>query len=154
MTVSFTCTDDAVAASRAARTPTTLSDDGAGQTVTGTASDNAGNTATDTATVNIDQVEPAISAARDRVPNSNGWYNDDVTVSFTCADALSGVAVVHRPADRWRGRGPVGHRHRHRPRGQHRQVTDADINVDKTAPSISGAADDRPQRQRLVPRVT
>ena len=51
------------------------------------------------ATVNIDQVEPTISAARDRVPNGNGWYDDDVTVSFSCTRRALGVASCSRPAD-------------------------------------------------------
>jgi hypothetical protein len=38
-----------------------------------------------------------ISAAATTPPNSNGWYNANVTVHFTCADALSGIASC--PAD-------------------------------------------------------
>ena len=30
-------------------------------------------------------------------PNGNGWHNTDVTVTFTCSDALSGVASCPAP---------------------------------------------------------
>ena len=65
--------------------------------MTGTAVDTAGNSATDTADVSIDQVEPTIAGAPDRAANGNGWYDADVTVSFACADALSGVASCCAP---------------------------------------------------------
>src|SRR5207247_10110157 len=34
---------------------------------------------------------PTISGRRSRAANSNGWNNTDVTVSFTCSDAVSGI---------------------------------------------------------------
>jgi hypothetical protein len=40
---------------------------------------------------------PAITAAADRPPNDANWYNADVTVTFTCDDAVSGVAVCPPP---------------------------------------------------------
>jgi hypothetical protein len=48
----------------------------------------------------IDTIKPAISAAVSAgTVGSNGWYTSDVTVHFTCADALSGVADGACPAD-------------------------------------------------------
>src|SRR5207247_11336541 len=47
----------------------------------------------------IDKVKPTISAAATTSPNANGWYNGDVTIHFTCADADSGFAVGSCPAD-------------------------------------------------------
>ena len=47
--------------------------------------------ATQTAYVNIDETSPTVSAATAPVGNS-GWYNTDVTVTLTGADALSGVS--------------------------------------------------------------
>jgi hypothetical protein len=51
----------------------------------------------DPVSVSIDLTKPTITAAADRAANSNsadngtGWYRDDVTVAFTCSDALSGI---------------------------------------------------------------
>jgi hypothetical protein len=63
-------------------------------------SDNLSCTATDgTATssfslhFNIDTDAPTVSSASvDRQPDSNGWYNHPVTVSFVGSDATSGIA--------------------------------------------------------------
>ncbi len=61
------------------------------QKVTGTAEDKAGNQATAEASFSIDTTVPQISGAATRVPNTNGWYNSDVSVSFNCTDSLSGI---------------------------------------------------------------
>ena len=94
--VDFNCADT-VSGLASCSPGTTLSSDGANQLVTGTAVDNAGNSATDTADVSIDQTKPTISGAPDRAPNANDWYAADVTVSFSCADPLSGVASCSSP---------------------------------------------------------
>jgi len=47
--------------------------------------------ATQTAYVNIDETSPTVSAAT-APKGSSGWYNKDVVVTLTGADALSGVA--------------------------------------------------------------
>ena len=60
--------------------------------------DNAGNVEThQVATVNVDETAPSIVASQAPGANSSGWNNSDVTVSFSCSDALSGVASC--PAD-------------------------------------------------------
>ena len=41
---------------------------------------------TDTGTVEVDTTKPVITGSRDPLPNSFGWNNTDVTVSFSCAD--------------------------------------------------------------------
>jgi hypothetical protein len=70
-----------------------------GSTVNSTAqavTDLVGNTsaASNVVTVAVDKTVPTISAAAATPPNgSNGWYTSDVTVDFTCADALSGVVA-------------------------------------------------------------
>lgn len=56
------------------------------------AADLAGNTeAPNSATVRIDRTAPTIDASRAPAANAAGWNNTAVTVSFTCADALSGI---------------------------------------------------------------
>ena len=56
------------------------------------ATDLAGNTeAPNSATVRIDRTAPTIDASRAPAANAAGWNNTAVTVSFTCADALSGI---------------------------------------------------------------
>ncbi|TCO46868.1 hypothetical protein EV646_106107 [Kribbella antiqua] len=91
VTVTFECADtgSGVAACTA---PVSTSTEAAGQQIVGTAKDQAGNSASDTAVVSIDKTAPTITAAPDRAANDNGWYNDDVTVTYTASDSLSGVA--------------------------------------------------------------
>jgi uncharacterized repeat protein (TIGR01451 family) len=55
--------------------------------------DNAGNVETPkTLTVELDKTPPSILGSRTPLPNASGWSNTDVTVSFACTDALSGLA--------------------------------------------------------------
>jgi hypothetical protein len=48
-------------------------------------------------TVKLDTTPPSITGAHTPAPNLNGWNNTDVTVSFACADALSGLAQGSPP---------------------------------------------------------
>ena len=92
VTVNWSCSDE-TAGVVAASVSQTVSGEGANQTATGACTDNAGNSASNTQNgINIDKTAPTISAAATTQPNANGWYNNDVTVHFTCADSLSGVA--------------------------------------------------------------
>ena len=91
VTVTFACAD-AGSGVASCTAPVTKSSEGLSQQVTGTATDNAGNSASDTAVVSIDKTAPTISASADRAANGAGWYRDDVTVSFSANDALSGLA--------------------------------------------------------------
>ena len=94
VTVSYTCTD---ATSGIASCPATqtLSTEGIGiSTTIPISTDNAGNDSDPgtVVSVNIDKTAPTISAAATTAPNgNNGWYISDVSVAFTCGDALSGV---------------------------------------------------------------
>ena len=136
--VGFHCSD-ARSGVASCSDPTTLTNDGASQTVVGGAVDNAGNSASDTATVNIDQTKPTISAARDRLPNANDWYKADVTVSFTCVDALSGVASCAAPHTLGEGAAQSASGTAVDLAGNTDSVTESDVNVDKTPPTITGA---------------
>lgn len=96
VTVTFTCSDktSGVASCPA---PTTVSTEGANQVVSGTATDLAGNTATTSVTINLDMTPPTISGSINPPPDAGGYNSSAVTVTFNCADALSGVASCSPP---------------------------------------------------------
>jgi hypothetical protein len=67
--------------------------------ITFSATDNAGNVeAPNFLTIKLDETGPTISGAAIPAPNANGWNRTPVTVSFQCADALSGLAAGSPPA--------------------------------------------------------
>src|SRR5206468_3981505 len=94
--VSFTCTD-AVSGIARCPDPVTVSTEGAGQVVSGTAVDVAGNQASVSVTLNIDKSRPTISAVVSPLPNTAGWNNTDVRVTFACTDGGSGIARYPDP---------------------------------------------------------
>ena len=92
---------------------------------TGGCDDNAGNVASaKTVNVKVDKTDPNITASGKKADNtayaSGDWTNQDVTVHYTCSDALSGLAAVNGcPADQTLPRGHARVRHgrlRYRPR--------------------------------------
>ncbi len=141
VTVTFTCTD-AGSGVASCTPPVNVTTEGAAQQVHGTGTDNAGNTATDTATVSIDRTPPTVTAAADRAPNGNGWYADDVTVSFACADQANLSGVKSCPASQSLGEGTnqTASGTATDNAGNTATTSVTGINVDKTAPSLSGAA--------------
>jgi len=95
VTVSFECAD---ALSGIQSCPGSVSvGDGAGQTISGAAVDRAGNVASASVTLNVDTAPPIIKAKVDPPPNAAGWNRTEVTVSFECADATSGIALCCAP---------------------------------------------------------
>jgi virginiamycin B lyase len=136
--VLFSCDDESSGVSSCSE-PVTLGDEGAGQTATGTATDNAGNVAiATTANINIDKTNPTITYTVTPAANSNGWNNNDVTVTFTCADALSGVKSCTEPATiSTEGSAQSAIGTATDKAGNSTTVTVADLNIDKTAPSVS-----------------
>jgi hypothetical protein len=140
VTVHFTCSDDGAGI---ASCPADVTYNSEGTfTALGTATDNAGNSAnTSFGPVKIDKTAPTISGAPDRAPNGNNWYNADVTVSFTCADALSGVASCSDPSTLGEGAnqsvlGAVTDL-----AGNTASATVSGINIDETVPSITAQRD-------------
>ncbi|MDX2152609.1 MAG: putative Ig domain-containing protein [Bryobacteraceae bacterium] len=91
VTFTFTCSDGGAGAG-APPAPYTFTGQGANQTHTATCTDAAGRTASVTVTASIDLTAPALVATRTPAANAAGWNNTDVTVTFACTDALSGVA--------------------------------------------------------------
>ena len=60
--------------------------------LTGTCEDQAGNTTSDTIDgLDVDLTDPVVTIGRSPAANTAGWNNGDVTVAWTCTDALSGV---------------------------------------------------------------
>ena len=68
--------------------------EGANQSATGTATDVAGNEGSVTLSgISVDKTAPTLSAAPTSDSNAAGWYNGPVTVKWSAADALSGLAA-------------------------------------------------------------
>jgi hypothetical protein len=96
VTVSFAC----AAGSNPLATcpaPVLVSTEGANQSICGKAIDTTGLSATACANVNLDKTPPTITAATSPGPLANTWNTTPVTVTFTCADSLSGVATCPTP---------------------------------------------------------
>ena len=75
-------------------TPFTIDAEGT-STVYCRSTDNAGNVEqTKQQRISVDKTLPIVSGAATTSPNTLGWYNTDVTVHFTAADAVSGVYSV------------------------------------------------------------
>ncbi|HJQ35478.1 MAG TPA: PxKF domain-containing protein [Pyrinomonadaceae bacterium] len=94
VTVSYSCDDGTGSGVASVDAPDTLSAEGANQSATGQCTDNVGHTASATfQPVNIDKTKPTLSFdSYSPAPNGAGWNNTNVSVAFTPADALSGVA--------------------------------------------------------------
>jgi hypothetical protein len=137
VTVTFICADT-LSGIASCTGPQTVNTDGANQVVTGTAVDNAGNSVSDPASVSIDQVAPTIQGAPDRAANSFGWYNDDVVVTYTCGDALSGVDSCTSPQTLGEGANQSATGTAADAAGNTASDTVGPINVDKTAPTLNG----------------
>ena len=91
VTVHFTCTD-VVSGVATCPADVVVSTETAGKGVSGTATDKAGHSATsDTIDVKLDKTAPSIiHMSTLPAANDNGWNNSDVTVTWSCTDALSG----------------------------------------------------------------
>jgi hypothetical protein len=138
VTVTFVC-GDTLSGIASCTSPQTVTTEGLNQAVTGTATDNAGNTAIDPATVSIDKTSPTISAAADRAANGNGWYADDVTVSFTCGDVLSGIDTCSASKTLGEGANQSATGTASDAAGNTASASVSGINIDKTAPTLIGA---------------
>lgn len=136
ITVTFTCSD-ATSGIASCPLPAAVSTDGANQIISGQAVDKAGNTANASVTLSIDKSAPFISAAPRPAPNAAGWNNTDVTVTFTCSDALSGIATCPQPStvsSEGRGQAVTGSTIDVAGNGA---TATASINLDNTPPTVS-----------------
>ena len=145
VTISFSGMDDRAGID--ACSPDQVFGEGANQSAFGTCTDKAGNVseAATVENINVDKTAPTITGAPDRAANTNSWYNADVTVIFTCGDALSGVDTCTAPSTLGEGAdqsvpGSVTDK-----AGNSASTSVNGINIDKTAPIIAAALDKIPE---------
>ena len=102
VTVTWMVTDTESAITSAPCDPTTIitDTDSSGVTVTCSAT-SAGGTSTASVTIKRDVTPPTLTGATTTAPNTNGWYNSDVTIHWTAADPEpgSGIDPATTPAD-------------------------------------------------------
>ncbi|WP_157984846.1 OmpL47-type beta-barrel domain-containing protein [Lentzea terrae] len=137
VTVTFTCGDSGGSGVASCGPNQTVSTEGANQAVTGTVTDNAGNTVSDPATVSVDTTKPVITASISGNAQ-DGWYNQDVTVSYECADALSGVDSCTAAQTLGEGANQTATGTATDAAGNSATATVTGVNVDKTAPALTG----------------
>jgi large repetitive protein len=97
LTVSFAGTD-AISGIDSCVSPQSYSGpDSANATVSGSCRDRAGNTTVRAFGLSYDATGPVVTATPGRAPDSNGWYNHSLTVTFAGTDATSGVESCVAP---------------------------------------------------------
>ncbi|HEY6742050.1 MAG TPA: hypothetical protein VI110_06795 [Lapillicoccus sp.] len=99
LTVSFAATDGTSGVGSCVSPQSYTGPDNAAASVAGSCTDQAGNVATASFGLRYDATAPQVTGAgAGRPPDSNGWYNHPVTVSFAGSDGTSGVASCAQPA--------------------------------------------------------
>lgn len=118
------------------------------------ATDNAGNSEEpQTFEVRIDKTPPLMNASVGTPANAHGWHNTDVTVTFAASDELSGVDAVAEPLtliDEGAEQEAVGVA---TDRAGNSASFGVVVNIDKTAPEISGlpgSCELRPAAHQMV----
>jgi hypothetical protein len=136
VTVTFIC-EDTVSGVASCPDPVTVSGNDGIYAVSGTAINKAGNSNGVNVFVSLDRTKPIITAETTPAANEAGWRNTDVSVSFTCTDATSGIADCTAPVT-FANEGAA-----QRVDGTATDVannsastTVSDINIDKTAPVL------------------
>ena len=146
VTLSWTCSD-ATSGAAAPGDSASVTTEGTGQQATGHCADNAGNTSNSTdGNVNIDKTDPGISfTGQSPAKNGNGWNNSDVTLSWSCSDALSGpVAAADSASVTSEGQHQQKTGHCADKAGNTSSSTDGDVNLDKTKPSLNPTVSPNP----------
>ena len=109
--------------------------------ISGSCADDAGNSASGTfGPFKYDATAPTISGAKSPGPNSFGWNNGSVTVSYTCDDNLSGVASADCGPNQTlsgEGAGQSSTGNATDDAGNTASTTVNNINIDKTNPLVS-----------------
>jgi hypothetical protein len=124
--------------------PVTIGE-GANQVVIGRITDKAGNSASYTiGGINVDKTPPSITGSSTPIANNYGWNREDVTVQFDASDGLSGLALVTPDTVFTEGADQSVTGTACDLAGNIAMATVSGVNVDKTAPIISGAATTSP----------
>jgi len=92
LSVSYSGTDATSGGVSCVSARTYSSPDDATASVTGSCTDKAGNTTSKTFGLKYDGTAPSVSTTPARTPDSNGWYNRALNVSFAGADGTSGLS--------------------------------------------------------------
>ena len=139
VTIDWACNDN-LSGIASCPADTILNNDGENQTATASVTDNAGNSAAATSSpaVNIDNTKPTITASVAPVANTNGWNNGNVTVSWTCADNLSGIASCSGSTT-ITAEGTTTVTGTAKDMAGNSAFVNVTIKIDRTAPTISGA---------------
>ena len=138
VTLNWTCADS-LSGSVSSTVSQIISTEGTNQSATGTCTGNTGNSASDTqGGVNIDKTAPTITYAGRTTPNAAGWNNTNVTLTWTCADSLSGPvsgSVSQTISTEGANESATGTCTDNA--GNSAGDTQVDVNIDKTAPPIT-----------------
>jgi hypothetical protein len=97
VTVDFTCADG-LSGVASCSGKATVTGEGADLAASARARDDADNVAEDSVAVHIDRTRPTVTGLAAPPANVNGWNRAPVTVTFSCADALSGIAICSPPS--------------------------------------------------------
>jgi hypothetical protein len=96
VTVTFTCTAGSYLI-QTCTAPIVVSTQGANQIVIGTVTDTAGNSNAIQVTLNISTTPPTITATPDVPPNSVGWNDTSVTVTYNCTATIAPINICPAP---------------------------------------------------------
>ena len=123
--------------------PVILSGDGKDQSVTGGCADNVANTvSTSFTSIDIDKTPPSITYQGQAPPaNASSWNNTSITLTWSCADALSGpiassaTATIATEGTNQSASGSCADQ-----AGNTATDTQAGLNVDETPPALTVSA--------------
>jgi hypothetical protein len=143
VSVSFAGTDAGSGIASCSTPATYAGPDTSGTTVRGSCSDAAGNVRDAAFTVRLDSTPPSVSAALDRGPDANGWYNRPVRVTAQASDSTSGVESCSGPAYAGPDTAGVSLGATCRDRAGNVGAAGVSLRYDATAPAVT-ASPDRP----------
>jgi len=142
VTATFSCSDSTSGVDVGPVTPQVVSAEGADQSRSASCADVAGNSSNFTVNhINIDKTNPTIVLTiTPGSPAVTGWYNISTgkpTVTFTCGDALSGVATCTPPVLVGEGANQTISGTATDKAGNSASTSVMHVNVDVTAPTIN-----------------
>ncbi|HUR69999.1 MAG TPA: HYR domain-containing protein [Candidatus Thermoplasmatota archaeon] len=140
VTLSWTCSD-ALSGATGAPAPVTFTQEGVNQQTSVTCADAAGNVASDTQYVSIDKTAPTVGATKSPSANANGWNKANTTLTWSCADALSGAQGAAPPPVTFTSEGAAQSASASCLDNAGNSATgSASVSIDQTAPSIAFAS--------------